>query len=428
MRDTRLINESDPLENSEHSDRNTSVTPVESRALDAHEMDNLAPWVLTGQLQAGNFDNARRLVHRALKSNIDRKTIAQVLLANAYMQYGRASILAEQPDRGVRQLTESQNLGMPGESALFLDLLVAEAERYSRIGDHRESIQRWQDIASLLNENTPEYVYRSLSEEYSLNKAGFGGTKEENRVWGDIHKHDVLAHIHETLKPELYLEIGVDLGKSLARAKGPAIGVDPRGDKDVQVELNSETSIYEMSSDEFFRSHAEDALRPRPDLVFIDGMHLFEFALRDFMNVERFSNPWTLVVFDDIFPCNPVQAKRRRQSESWTGDVWKVKNILEEKRPDIALFPLSSASTGLLLVAGLDAHNDVLRKEYERILDTYSKIEKVPKSVLYRHGAIPSDNRIIEKLVERLFKAKNSYSSVKDIQATLRTVKNDSKL
>ena len=35
-----------------------------------------------------------------------------------------------------------------------------------------------------------------------------------------------------------------------------------------------------------------DEPAPTLDLVFIDGMHLFEYALRDFMNVERYC-AWT---------------------------------------------------------------------------------------------------------------------------------------
>ena len=35
------------------------------------------------------------------------------------------------------------------------------------------------------------------------------------------------------------------------------------------------------------------------DLAFIDGLHLFEFSLRDFMNVEKLAHPGSVVVFDD---------------------------------------------------------------------------------------------------------------------------------
>ena len=48
-----------------------------------------------------------------------------------------------------------------------------------------------------------------------------------------------------------------------------------------------------MTSDDFFASHdLAQVLGGRPvDLAYIDGMHQFEFALRDFMNLERYVGP-----------------------------------------------------------------------------------------------------------------------------------------
>ena len=52
----------------------------------------------------------------------------------------------------------------------------------------------------------------------------------------------------------------------------------------------------------------------RLDLVFVDGMHLFEFALRDFMNVERHADWWSVIVFDDILPRDVDEAARERHT------------------------------------------------------------------------------------------------------------------
>jgi hypothetical protein len=48
-------------------------------------------------------------------------------------------------------------------------------------------------------------------------------------------------------------------------------------------------------------------------------MHLFEYALRDFMNVEHCAAPGAIVVIDDIFSSHPAQAERKRRTRAWTG-------------------------------------------------------------------------------------------------------------
>jgi hypothetical protein len=364
-----------------------------------------------GALQAGELSLAHQQLSYALQTGeVDRDFIARVLIGSIDTHLGRAALFADRADDAQRLLEEGVRLGVPGGASRSIDLMMAEAERCTRLGQDREAIQRWQDIASLLGENTPEHVYRQLSEAYARNRESFGGTPEENRVWGDCHKHDVLEWLHKELEPKLYLEIGVDEGLSLARAKGPAIGIDPRPDLKFKVELPSTTKILSMSSDAFFRDHAVHPLHQKPDLVFIDGMHLFEFSLRDFINVEKYSSPSTLVVIDDIYPCHPTQAKRRRKSNSWCGDVWKLQKILEQARPDLTLVTLNSYTTGLLLICGLDSDNRTLETEYDNWVERYATDEDPPLNIFARHGAIQSRNSLVAEIISGLKVAGGSNS------------------
>src|SRR4051812_16581590 len=144
---------------------------------------------------------------------------------------------------------------------------------------------------------------------------------------------EFLDGVHEALNPPTYLEIGVRHGDSLALARKLAIGVDPK--PRLRVELSEQTRLFRQTSDDYFE-------RPRPlrhfsghrvAMSFIDGLHHSEFALRDFINVERVSRWTTAVVFDDIFPRSPEEASRERETRAWTGDVYKVMGILERERP-----------------------------------------------------------------------------------------------
>jgi predicted O-methyltransferase YrrM len=349
---------------------------------------------------------------------------ARTVYAKAAIHLGRAFLLADQPDPAMDLLHAALDHGLPGGIEPHLPLLIAEAERCASLGDHREAIQRWQDIAALQAEATPEAIYQQLSAAYKANRAGFGGSKAENTLWGDVSKHTLLAWLHRWLQPALYLEIGVDRGVSLACAGGPAIGVDPRPELKLTAELPPSARIVASSSDAFFAQQAEALLQPAPELAFIDGMHLFEFALRDLIHTEARMAPWGLIVVDDIFPCHPVQAHRRRRSGSWTGDVWKLLPILRQHRPDLTLLCLNAHTTGMLLIAGLDGAgtaeaNAALSAAYPELVRQYRPIAEAPAEVLERHGAIPSHHPLVVELLQLLRQARQQQSTTPQIQAAL---------
>ncbi len=286
-----------------------------------------------------------------------------------------------------------------GES---IDSLTKHAETFMRLGDLREAVRLWITIASLLGEQTPEEVYHRLGAAYAGLQDCFGGSEEENRTRGDQHKHTVLRLLHHRLEPDLYLEIGVDQGQSLALARGRAIGVDARPNLSLTVPLPDTARIIAQSSDAFFRGEAASLMRPPPDLVFIDGMHLFEFALRDFRNVERLAHPATLIVIDDIYPCHPAQATRLPYTGSWTGDVWKLLPILRRWRPDLRWMTLDARGTGLLLVTGLNPDSNVLWQEYAGILSEYLSDQDPQAEILEREGALASDNPLLTQWLRLL--------------------------
>ena len=151
-------------------------------------------------------------------------------------------------------------------------------------------------------------------------------------------------------------------------------------------------------------------------------MHLFEFVLRDFMNVERHAHPATLVVVDDIFPCHPTQAARRRRSAAWTGDVWKLHAVLREWRPDLTLIALNAHTTGLLLIAGLDPDNSIMRDHYSAIVGRWVRDLPVPVAALRREGALASDHAVVGALLDRLRQARDEGWDVARVREALRTL------
>jgi hypothetical protein len=185
---------------------------------------------------------------------------------------------------------------------------------------------------------------------------------------------DVLAAVHAMRRPKSYLEIGVDTGATLALAKTAEIaaGVDPAPPPD-SIAIPGVPKYYKMKSDSFFaRETVEKVFEGRPvDLAFIDGMHLFEFALRDFANVERWCGPDATVVMHDCLPPAPIAAERERTTTFWVGDVWKSLDALLEYRPDLRLSIVPTAPSGLLIIRGLNPASTVLRDRMDEIVARY---------------------------------------------------------
>jgi methyltransferase family protein len=215
---------------------------------------------------------------------------------------------------------------------------------------------------------------------------------------------DFLGRLHESVAPAGYLEIGIRHGDSIALAQCPAIGIDP--EFELRTEVPESAVLFQESSDEYFlRSDPLEPLGGAPvDLAFIDGMHLAEFALRDFANVERVARWTSVVVFDDILPADADMAARDRRTRAWTGDVYKLLRILRRYRPDLICVRIETRPTGLLLVLGLDPASRVLMHHYDRIVEdiVVPDPQAVPRDVLQRRDVLDPEAVLAAPLWETL--------------------------
>jgi hypothetical protein len=222
-----------------------------------------------------------------------------------------------------------------------------------------------------------------------------------------VSRHEFLARLHHLLQPRFYLEIGVHQGLSLALASCPAWGVDPQP----LVHATGRQQIFSMTSDDFFSNYTVGSSRkgmgdivnrpfPPLDLAFIDGMHLWEFALRDFINIERFSHGRTVIVLDDVMPYNQEIATRVQPPGDWTGDVWKTARFLEEERPDLSIMWVDTFPTGSLVVWDLNPSHDWEDSDLNLIMTMTGETD-VPLDIIQRTHAVSADEAI-NRLKERL--------------------------
>jgi DNA-binding transcriptional LysR family regulator len=187
------------------------------------------------------------------------------------------------------------------------------------------------------------------------------------------HYYQILERIHRYLRPATYVEIGIEEGLSLAVAlaggePGTAIvGIDPN--PRLPPAVAERARIFRKTSDEFFaRQDLHKELGERAvDLAFIDGMHLFEFALRDFINLERYCARTSTCLVHDCYPLDERTSARERVTEFWTGDVWKLVLCLKKYRPDLDVHTVAAAPTGLVIIRRLDPKSRILQDRLESI-------------------------------------------------------------
>ena len=194
----------------------------------------------------------------------------------------------------------------------------------------------------------------------------------------------VLQRFHQTFRPATYLEIGVNEGATLRLSRSRTIAVDPhfRGGQ-VPVGDQPVFCLFQMTSDIFFQQHDPTAILGQPiDMAFLDGMHWFEFLLRDFINTEKHCKRNSVVFLHDCLPLDAHVGRRlsndgtlRNRSacpDWWAGDVWKTLLVIVRHRVDLRVVLFDAAPTGLVAITGLDPSSTVLADRYFDLVEEFS--------------------------------------------------------
>jgi len=176
-----------------------------------------------------------------------------------------------------------------------------------------------------------------------------------------------------TSQSKSYLEIGCAsndcFDSVITKTK---VGVDPeRG------------GTHRLTSDEFFSKIGNKKF----DIVFIDGLHIYEQVRRDVVNALKHVSAGSWIVLHDMFPRNWLEEHVPRISDIWLGDVWKIAFELA-RSPDVDFKILSiDYGVGVMRILKDKAIIPDLQTElrHERFPYFYSNIGSLP--VLdYDHG------------------------------------------
>jgi hypothetical protein len=198
--------------------------------------------------------------------------------------------------------------------------------------------------------------------------------------------YSVISRLHRHLQPKTYLEIGVLNGDTLALAECASIAIDPKLEINQDV-IGAKTSclLFQISSDSFFSTYdPKTLLGGRIDIALIDGQHLFEFVLRDFINVERNLKGNSILLLDECIPTDAHICRRSFEDQSlagasphpdwWAGDVWKAVVALKKSRPDLRIHPFNAAPNGLVAITNFNPDSEVLAHDYFDIVAQYRKM------------------------------------------------------
>jgi len=86
------------------------------------------------------------------------------------------------------------------------------------------------------------------------------------------------------------------------------VGVDPESG-----------GTLRMTSDEFFAQNTVTF-----DIIFIDGLHIYEQVRRDILNAVQILNEGGTIIMHDCLPTSCLAQYRFPVISAWNGDVWKA--------------------------------------------------------------------------------------------------------
>jgi len=207
---------------------------------------------------------------------------------------------------------------------------------------------------------------------------------------GGVRYLEFIKFLAQQIAPSSYFEIGTRMGASLSQVDCDAICVDPAFAVSTNVIKKRRRSFFfQMTSDDFFASYDIRQFFPEGvDLAFLDGMHQFEFLLRDFINAEKACRNDSVIFLHDCLPHTKNITNRVQTPGAWAGDVWKVLPILKKFRPEIKVVMFDCPPTGLVACTNLNPNSSVLSEMYDQVVAEYLDVTDLPSDLhsMYPRG------------------------------------------
>ena len=138
----------------------------------------------------------------------------------------------------------------------------------------------------------------------------------------DYFRWDMIEYLIKKNNYKKYLEIGCDQNQLFSRINiQNKVGVDPASGGNVR---ETSDNFFEKNKDMF-------------DIVFIDGLHIYEQVKKDILNSIKYLNDEGVILIHDCLPDSMAKQAVPRYKMQWNGDVWKA--IVDLRRnTDLEIF------------------------------------------------------------------------------------------
>lgn len=167
-----------------------------------------------------------------------------------------------------------------------------------------------------------------------------------------------------------YLEIGVNT-PAQPGYNWDSVNVETKHGVDPAVD-----TTYKMTSDDFFKN----SITQKYDIVFIDGLHIFEQAYKDIINSLNNLNTGGTIVVHDCHPTSEITQRRERASDAWHGDVWKAILKLRTENPNVCIYTINTDEGCAVIQKG---SQELLKPESENTdIYNYSYFKEHKKIIL----------------------------------------------
>lgn len=216
----------------------------------------------------------------------------------------------------------------------------------------------------------------------------------------DLKRYDMIQACINVIKQKKskvnYLEIGVQTGFCFFKIKASnKLAVDPdfiiQPKKKIKAYIknpsNFNNKYFELTSDDFFAqqgNYVKDI--GGLDVVFIDGLHLYEQVVKDIENSLKYLNKGGVILVHDCNPLTENAAVRAYTSTEvaamnlpgydyiWNGDVWKAIVELRATRKDVEVIVINSDHGVGVITAGVAKPLGLTTEQLNNL--TYADLDK----------------------------------------------------